>query len=255
MVAVILYCRLCTGFESLDFLAVARPSRTNQVNQVSQERRVLTEQHASVGEAVDEALRGGAFPPPDWLRLSTIAKEEAAQRVAKAVFAISEGLRLEQKPILHLRQGASEAAQALALWVPPRSMLLVSSMMGEALGDEPMILVENLDLEGEETGDSESDAAPQTAQFYRGSITGLPLSDLTSLAQEALKKRFVATVELDEANEEAVVHTTASGKVLLETWMSREAMDASTTWAAVGGNSEYLGWVASEVMTSETPLA
>ena len=187
--------------------------------------------HASVGEAVDDALRSGSFPPPDWLRLSTVAvSEDAAQRVGRAVLAISEGLRLEQKKVERLRRDDSMAAQALALWVPPRSMLLVSSMIGEALGDEPMILVENLDLDGE-------------AEFFLGDLSG-PHEELRSVATEMLKKRFVAVVDLDDDGR-AAIHTTASGKAMVESLLSTTSISAS--WSAVGGNSEYLSWIAGEV--------
>lgn len=186
---------------------------------------------ASVGEAVDDALRSGSFPPPDWLRLSTVAvSEDAAQRVGRAVLAISEGLRLEQKKVERLRRDDSMAAQALALWVPPRSMLLVSSMIGEALGDEPMILVENLDLDGE-------------AEFFLGELSG-PHEELRSVAAEMLKKRFVAVVDLDDDGR-AAIHTTASGKAMVESLISSTSISAS--WSAVGGNSEYLNWIAGEV--------
>ncbi|CAK9036028.1 Putative aarF domain-containing protein kinase 1 [Durusdinium trenchii] len=209
---------------------------------VVQGRRIarVTERRASVGEAVDEALRGDSFPPPDWLRLSTIADEEAAQRVGRAVLKISEGLRLEQKPVLRLQHDSSEAALALALWAPPRSMLLVSSMMGEALGDDPQILVENLNLDGEDGEGGEP-------QFFLGEVTGLALPDLTTLAREFLEKRLVAMVELDEVNTKAALHTTAAGKARVEGYL--DGIDAAPilTWAAVGGNSEYLRWIATEV--------
>lgn len=200
------------------------------VSSVSAPRSRLV-RHASVGEAVDDALRSGSFPPPDWLRLSTVAmSEDAAQRVGRAVLAISEGLRLEQKKVERLRRDDSMAAQALALWVPPRSMLLVSSMIGEALGDEPMILVENLDLDGE-------------AEFFLGDLSG-PHEELRCVATEMLKKRFVAVVDLDDDGR-AAIHTTASGKAMVESLISSTGISAS--WSAVGGNSEYLSWIAGEV--------
>ena len=187
--------------------------------------------HASVGEAVEEALRGSTFPPPDWLRLSTVASEDAAQRVSRAVLAISEGLRLEETPVERLRRDTTQSLVNLALWVPPRSMLLVSSMIGEAVGDEPMILVENLDLDGE-------------AEFFLGELTG-PAEELRSLATKMLEKRCVAVVDLGEAGT-ATIHTTASGKASVESLIST-ASSISTSWSAVGGNSEYLTWIASEV--------
>eukprot|EP00438_Fugacium_kawagutii_P021577 Skav212161 [mRNA] locus=scaffold754:230334:231152:+ [translate_table: standard] len=191
---------------------------------------------ASVGEAVDEALRSSTFPPPDWLRLSTVATSDAAaQRVGRAVFAISEGLRLEQKPVERLRNGSTASVQSLALWVPPRSMLLVSSMIGEALGDEPMILVENLDLDEDDE-----------AEFFLGELTG-PSKELRSLATEMLEKRYAAVVDLDEDGT-AAIHTTSSGKALVESLISSSTTaKVSSSWSAVGGNSEYLSWIASQV--------
>lgn len=187
---------------------------------------------ASVGEAVEEAKRTGI--PADWLRILTVADSSASGRVAQAVIAISEGLQLEATPVVRLREVEGELesieAETLALRVPPRSMLLVSSMMGEALGDEPMILVENLDMEGD-------------AAFFRGELTG---EELAALAKDLLQKRLVALVELDEAGGRAAVHTTAAGKQPVE-----ELLPSGSTavWTPVGGNSEYLSWIAKKVTT------
>ena len=189
---------------------------------------------ASVGEAVEEARRTGI--PADWLRILTVADASASGQVAQAVMAISEGLQLEATPVMRLRKVEGELesmeAETLALQVPPKSMVLVCSMMGEALGDEPMILVENLDME-------EGDAA-----FFRGELTG---EDLPALATDLLQKGLVALVELDEEGGRAAVHTTGAGKQVVEELLPK---GLSAVWTPVGGNSEYLSWIEKEVTTS-----
>ncbi|CAJ1404567.1 unnamed protein product [Effrenium voratum] len=116
---------------------------------------------ASINTAVEEA-QASSFPPPDWLRVSTTVPEDGVASVSQAVLAISEGLQLERYAVLRLTADTADAdsqaaaAARLALWVPPKSLLLVSSMIGEAQED-PMILVEGLDEDGE-------------AEFFKGEL-------------------------------------------------------------------------------------
>ena len=200
----------------------------------------LTARPASVGEAVDEALRGSSFPPADWLRLSTIADtEEKAQGVRRAVLAISEGLQLEDRRVERMNHGISGEievvkAHVLALWVPPRSMLLVSSMIGEALGEGAPILVENLDLEE----DSEA-----SAEFFLGKMDGHP-EDLRSLGLQLLEQRWVAEVHFEGIGS-LTLQTTAKGMAKVEEAIKTREFEVK--WSAVGGNAEALEWIAKEV--------
>lgn len=200
----------------------------------------LTARPASVGEAVDEALRGSSFPPADWLRLSTIADtEEKAQGVRRAVLAISEGLQLEDRRVERMNHGISGEievvkAHVLALWVPPRSMLLVSSMIGEALGEGAPILVENLDLEE----DSEA-----SAEFFLGKMDGQP-EDLRSLGLQLLEQRWVAEVHYEGIGS-LTLQTTAKGMAKVEEAIKTREFEVK--WNAVGGNAEALEWIAKEV--------
>ncbi|CAE6941655.1 adck1 [Symbiodinium natans] len=199
-----------------------------------------TARPANLADAVAEAnaaaeIDAREWPPKGWLRLSTtVSSEEGKQKVIRAIMAISEGLRLEESPVRWLRRGTGAEATRLALWVPPRSMLLVSSMMGEALEDEmPMILVEGLDVDGD-------------AQFFRGALTGATSEELTSTTERLLEARLCAAVEVEEAAGTAVLHTTAAGRKGVEAWLKEEGGSLSIDWTALGGNSEYLSWVEAE---------
>lgn len=195
---------------------------------------------ANLEDAIAEAKAAEAadakqWPPKDWLRISTtVASEEGKQKVVRAILAISEGLRLEEFPVRWLRRSSGEDAARLALWVPPRSLVLVSSMMGEALVEEiPMILVEGLDVDGD-------------AEFFRGALSGTSVEELTRVAEELLAAQLCAAVEVEEDSASAVLHTTASGRSGVEAWLKANGSDLSIDWTPLGGNSEYLSWVAAE---------
>ncbi len=205
-----------------------------------------TARPASVGEAVDEALRGTNFPPPDWLRLSAMADtEEKAQGVRRAVLAISEGLQVEECNVERMKHGISGEievvkVQVLGLWVPPRSMLLVSSMIGEALGPGAPILVENLE------DDSEDDSGSASAEFFLGKVEGggSP-EDLRTLGLQLLEQRWVAEVHVEDTVPSLTLQTTAKGMVKVEEAV--KTGEIHVKWSAVGGNAEALEWIAKEV--------
>eukprot|EP00931_Biecheleriopsis_adriatica_P074629 TRINITY_DN48644_c0_g1_i1.p1 TRINITY_DN48644_c0_g1~~TRINITY_DN48644_c0_g1_i1.p1 ORF type:complete len:308 (+),score=67.63 TRINITY_DN48644_c0_g1_i1:36-926(+) len=194
---------------------------------------------ASVGEATAAAAQLSSFPPPDWIHISTtVESEEAAQKVACAISEVSEGLRPESREVRRLRRGADEAAWALSVWVPPKAMLLVTSMIGEALEacsqEQPMVLAEGLDFDGD-------------PEFFRCEVAAPKHLDFTSLLEEGL----AAAVELDEAAASASLHTTAAKRSILEAWLTAHDADASTVhWNALGGNAEYLNWVTAETASN-----
>ena len=202
-----------------------------------------TARPASVGEAVDEAL--------DWLRLSTMADtEEKAQGVRRAVLAISEGLQLEECNVERMKHGPISGeievvkVQVLGLWVPPRSMLLVSSMIGEALGPGAPILVENLE------DDSEDDSGSASAEFFLGKVEGgggHP-EDLRTLGLQLLEQRWVAEVHVEDTGSPSLtLQTTAKGMAKVEEAVKTGEIQVTVKWSAVGGNAEALEWIAKEV--------
>mmetsp|Transcript_5964 Transcript_5964/g.11177 ORF Transcript_5964/g.11177 Transcript_5964/m.11177 type:complete len:322 (+) Transcript_5964:65-1030(+) len=205
-------------------------------------RRQMGTARRNVGEATETAARSSApFPPPDWVRIATTVQSlQARDRVVLAVANVSEGLKLEQHCVHIGRcdQPDPYEAWSMSVWVPPNSMLLVSSVIGEALMFEPpveampMVLAEGLDFESD-------------AGFFRAEIVGFQALDI---AIQALERKFAAMAEIDGVNGRASLYTTAAGRLALEPLFS--GLPVSVTWHPLGGNEEYLYWVASQISPS-----
>eukprot|EP00933_Yihiella_yeosuensis_P026523 TRINITY_DN20598_c0_g1_i4.p1 TRINITY_DN20598_c0_g1~~TRINITY_DN20598_c0_g1_i4.p1 ORF type:complete len:260 (+),score=45.88 TRINITY_DN20598_c0_g1_i4:151-930(+) len=213
--------------------------------------------HASVGEAVAEATNSGkTFPPPDWVRIATTtmkmdSSSSACAEVAKAVMAVSQGLQIEQQEVCVFRRHGDDVAEgvgeSLSVWVPPKAMLLVSSMIGEALFDSeielPMVLAEGLEVDGSDPLFFRCELSPKLVTDTQ---------DLVKVIRDVVDQKFAAFAELNKDTGIASIHTTAVGRRFLESWLPSRGCDSgSVEWIALGGNSEYLEWISSEVIASD----
>eukprot|EP00929_Paragymnodinium_shiwhaense_P103336 TRINITY_DN66774_c0_g1_i1.p1 TRINITY_DN66774_c0_g1~~TRINITY_DN66774_c0_g1_i1.p1 ORF type:complete len:274 (+),score=63.76 TRINITY_DN66774_c0_g1_i1:51-872(+) len=199
---------------------------------------------ASLGQALEEAP---PERPKDWIRLSTAAtSESAADRIVQAIGTVSQGLAVELDEVKGFRSGQQQAdghrEWTIAVWVPPKAMLLVSSMMGEAQDDAeiPMVLVEGLEGLDGDTDD---------AVYVRGILTNPSAETLEGVARDAVAKRYVGHAHVGTASDGAKLwlETTATGRSEMDSWLASQGL-GDIDWAALGGNQEYLETIAANVV-------
>jgi len=222
----------------------------------------------SLENALEEAkATGESGPPPDWVRLvAGVGSEEAAAAVMREVGNVSEGL---QPLCTALRSwhrstgsgaataGGGEAVAVSRAWtvsvsVPPRAMVLVSSMIGEALyevepeGDgglgapPPMLLAENL----------EDGQALEDATYLCGAVPkeALPAAGVEDLARGCVEAGLAARSYFDDVAGTITLQTTGACRVRLQGWLQDRGVDVATVaWTPVGGSGEYLQWLAAAV--------
>jgi len=195
-------------------------------------------------------------PPPHWIRLVTAVDcVEDADQVAAAVGEVSENLPVGRARVRSFQRRGGEVGEAeewlLSVSVPPKATLLVSSMIGEALAalstsKMPMVLAEGLDFEGE----------PDYYSCEVDITSVLDQSELTDVLAEVVEQRLAACAQVDAAGSRLLFRTTAAGRRALEQWLpSRGVSASSVAWTPVGGNAEYLQWVAQETTRDDEPAA
>lgn len=198
--------------------------------------------------------------PPDWIRLVVgVGTVEASEDVKRAVAEVSESLIVDRAEVRSFKNQGGRVQEAqewiLSVWVPPKSMLLISSMIGEVLFqiqcdtamEAPMLLCEGLEFSGEpdflsvELGASAVDPGERAV----GEL-------LAELGQGAVNQRFAACAHLDGGTSSLSLRTSAAGRRGLERWLPSQGVDISAVaWTPVGGDGGYLGWVSEQTMGLE----
>jgi len=198
---------------------------------------------ASDSPAQPAAKKG---PPPHWVHLHTAADSaELAQNLSAAIAKVSAELPVRKAQVTSFRRDGEAVEQVdswnLSVWIPPKTLLLVSSLIAEAHPDvDAPLFAENIE-DGVEAGD----AAYILASFSNGDLEALSV-----LAHEVVRKKFAPSVELDVNGGKLQFVTTAAGKQALEAWLpGANYVIEDFSWSPIGGSPDYFERVQSDVVS------
>jgi len=169
-------------------------------------------EEAAPPSAAEAALkRMGA--PPHWLIIHTGTTDHSvAKEQMDNIRAFSAEVPLRQAEVQHWTYDGKVCAKStawhMAVAVPSKTMLLVSSLIAEThqADDEPLF-VENLDVDG-------------NPEFYLATLKGYGdedrLDNLEESAMDILRGGYAASVDVDEDMDRLQFVTTATGKSGME---------------------------------------
>jgi len=188
--------------------------------------------------------------------ITAVECTDDADQVARAVAEVSENLivrRVLVQSVQRAEGGVTVGKEwILSVWVPPKAMLLVSSMIGEALSsvatDRPlMLLAEGLEFDGEPDYVC-GDVGPEgviAANLGEASSETSARALFADVARKVVEQRLAASAQLDKAAIRVSFRTTAAGRRALEQWLPLRGINATVvTWTPFGGSAEYLQWIA-----------
>jgi len=206
---------------------------------VSRASSVWTEEGDESSAA--KMVLGKMGAPPHWLIVHTATTDHSvANAHMNAIRSFSAEVPLRQAEVAQwTRDGKSfhkGTAWHMAVAVPPKTLLLVSSLFGETFqADDDPLFVENLDLDG--------DPAYLLATM-RGYGDDNSLENLEESAMELLGSGYASSVDVDEELDLLQFVTTAAGKSAMAKETSASYGMDRFSWSPIGGSGQYLAAVA-----------